>query len=115
MNPVEFLNFHASFKKLTQPVTDILRYVQLGHAADKQVRYFSSGMKQRLKLAQAVFSEAPVLLLDEPLTNLDVAGIELYHSMVAEHAAGKLVIVSSNDPQEYSFCTEQLSIMNYKV
>ena len=70
MNPVEFLNFHASFKKLTQPVNDILRYVQLGHAADKQVRYFSSGMKQRLKLAQAVFSEAPVLLLDEPLTNL---------------------------------------------
>jgi ABC-type multidrug transport system ATPase subunit len=71
-------------------------------------------MKQRLKLAQAFFSNTPVLLLDEPTTNLDADGIALYHKLIENYTDGKLVIVSSNDTQEYDFCGEVIRIGDYK-
>ncbi len=71
-------------------------------------------MKQRVKLAQAVFSDVPCVLLDEPCTNLDAVGIELYHQLIRDYGNNRLIIVSSNDPQEYSFCKEIISIMDYK-
>jgi ABC-type multidrug transport system ATPase subunit len=71
-------------------------------------------MRQRVKLAQAIFTNSPLLLLDEPCTNLDRSDYELYHRLIQTYTAGKTVIVSSNDPQEYSFCQHQLSILDYK-
>lgn len=112
----EFLSFHAQFKPFQQGLAlkDIMGLVGLGHAADKQIRYFSSGMKQRVKLAQAILSNAPVLLLDEPCTNLDEQGVALYRELMRDFRHRRLVIVSSNDRQEYEFCEEILSIPNYK-
>jgi ABC-type multidrug transport system ATPase subunit len=86
MTALEFLSFHASFKKLIKPINQVLEEVNLHSAANKQIRYFSSGMKQRLKLAQAFFSDTSTLLLDEPTTNLDEAGIRLYKSLIAGNA-----------------------------
>jgi ABC-type multidrug transport system ATPase subunit len=110
----EMLSFHTTFKGLKYPAEQILAAVGLEKAADKQIRYFSSGMKQRLKLAQAFFSNTSVLLLDEPVTNLDEEGIAVYKKLLQEHTAGRLVIVSSNDKQEYDFCEEVISIADYK-
>ena len=117
MTAAEFLQFHASFKKLKEDyaVKDILEAVGLKDAAHKQIRYFSSGMKQRIKLAQAIFSDTEVLLLDEPCTNLDSEGYELYQTLIQQHAQHKVVIVSSNDKNEYSFCNEIIDIRNYKA
>ena len=116
MTAKEFLHFHHQFKPLTVLVgiEEILSIIGLEKATDKQIRYFSSGMKQRIKLAQAIFSDAPVLLLDEPCTNLDKPGYELYHSLIDTYAQNKLIVVSSNDAQEMDFCTEKLSILDYK-
>jgi ABC-type multidrug transport system ATPase subunit len=114
MTATEFLHFHSSFKPLTHSLESILAVINLENAAQKQIRYFSSGMKQRLKLAQAFFCSAPVLLLDEPTTNLDAEGIALYQQLITEHTDQKLVIISSNDPQEYSFCDEVISIGDFK-
>jgi ABC-type multidrug transport system ATPase subunit len=114
MTATEFLHFHSSFKPLTHSLESILALINLENAAQKQIRYYSSGMKQRLKLAQAFFCSAPVLLLDEPTTNLDAEGIALYQQLITEHTDQKLVIISSNDPQEYSFCDEVIAIANYK-
>jgi ABC-type multidrug transport system ATPase subunit len=72
-------------------------------------------MKQRLKLAQAIFSDTQVLLLDEPCTNLDEAGITLYQQLIERYGGKRLTIVSSNDPQEYRFCSKSLSILDYKT
>jgi ABC-type multidrug transport system ATPase subunit len=106
MTANEFFKFHNIFKPLIAgiSVSQILERVGLKEAADKQIRYYSSGMKQRLKLAQAFFSDTPVVLVDEPTTNLDASGIALYHELVRELTGERLVIVSSNDPMEYSFC-----------
>ena len=110
------LSFHSKFKPLIQSLSieEMLRIVGLENAINKQLRYFSSGMKQRLKLAQAFFSNTPVLLLDEPTTNLDADGVTLYHSLISNYTKDKLVIVSSNVKEEYGFCEEVIEIGQYK-
>lgn len=110
----ESLHFHAGFKKLTAPIEGILQTVNLEKAAHKQVRYFSSGMKQRLKLAQAFFAESDVLFLDEPTTNLDSEGISLYQNLVKNYTGNRLLIISSNVPEEYSFCEKLIMMEDYK-
>jgi ABC-type multidrug transport system ATPase subunit len=116
MTAVEFLQFHHQFKRLMPAISikEIIAVIGLEKAAHKQIRYYSSGMKQRIKLAQAIFSEAPLLLLDEPCTNLDATGYELYHNLIKDYAKNKTIIVSSNDVNEYSFCKEVISIIDYK-
>ena len=113
---MEQFNFHATFKNL-QPsisVNDIIERIGLKNAVNKQIRYFSSGMKQRLKLALAILSDTPLLLLDEPCSNLDKEGYALYAELIQEFAQHKLIIVGSNDPQEYAFCHRQVNLMDYK-
>ena len=114
MTADEFLSFHSQFKPLVLKNEEILSIINLEKATHKQIRYYSSGMKQRLKLAQAFFCTTPVLLLDEPTTNLDAEGITLYHHLVTGHTGSKLVIISSNDKQEYNFCEEVIEIARYK-
>ncbi len=117
MTATELLRFHREFKPLL-PGIDIenaLELAGLAPAAQKQIRYFSSGMKQRLKLIQCFLSDAPVLLLDEPCTNLDKEGIALYRSLLEQYSTKRLVIISSNDPVEYAHCTAQISISDYKL
>jgi ABC-type multidrug transport system ATPase subunit len=116
MTLTEFMQFHQSFKPFLPGISieTIISLFGLESAAGKQIRYFSSGMKQRVKLAQAIFSDTPVVLLDEPCTNLDAEGIALYRQLVGEYCSGRLLIVSSNDVQEYDFCEEILNIMDYK-
>lgn len=110
----EMLYFHTRFKLLTHPVDQILEEVGLAAARNKEIKYFSSGMKQRLKLALAFFSDTSILLLDEPTTNLDQEGISLYHNLIKNYCKERLVIVSSNDEKEYSFCTQLIAIEAYK-
>lgn len=116
MTVIEFLDFHARFKPFLPGITSehIIEIVGLKNAAHKQIRYYSSGMKQRVKLAQAVFSDTPALFLDEPCTNLDATGYALYHQLIKEYCTNKLVIVSSNDDNEMDFCQQQLNIMDWK-
>jgi len=116
MTAMEFLTFHQIFKPFLSSlsVEKIVDLVQLKHAAHKQIRYYSSGMKQRVKLAQAIFSDVPVLLLDEPCTNFDEEGIALYHRLIEEYGAGRLIIVSSNDKEEWGFCERSINILDFK-
>ena len=116
MTVEELLKFHEKFKPFIAGYDErkIVSIVGLENAANKQIRYYSSGMKQRVKLAQAIFSNTPCVLLDEPCTNLDAEGIALYRRLIAEYCKSRLVIVSSNDEQEYDFCNETLNILKWK-
>ncbi|MGH2552375.1 MAG: ABC transporter ATP-binding protein [Chitinophagaceae bacterium] len=112
----EFLDFHQRFKPFLpgNTVESIINSMGLEKAIHKQIRYFSSGMKQRVKLAQCIFSDAAIVLLDEPCTNLDMAGVQLYNQLISDHCKKRMVIVSSNDHHEYEFCTHTINIMDYK-
>jgi ABC-type multidrug transport system ATPase subunit len=116
MTLIEFLNFHAGFKPFLSSITSekIISILGLENAVNKQIRNYSSGMRQRVKLAQAIFSDVPVVLLDEPCTNLDANGIQLYHSLINDYCRNRMVVVSSNDEVEFSFCKEKISLTAYK-
>ena len=113
----EYLQFHQQFKPFYPDISqeEIITIIGLQQSVHKQIRNFSSGMKQRVKLAQAIFSDTPVLLLDEPCTNLDAAGISLYQQLMTTYGTKRIVIVSSNDPVEYRFCTHVMSVEQWKV
>jgi len=116
MTLIEFLDFHSGFKPFLSSITSekIVSILGLENAVNKQIRNYSSGMKQRVKLAQSIFSDVPVVLLDEPCTNLDSVGIQLYHSLINDYCKNRMVVVSSNDEVEYSFCKEKISLTTYK-
>lgn len=116
MTLIEFFSFHHQMKGWlpTLDTDQIIHILGLEKAAHKQIRYYSSGMKQRVKLAQAIFSDVSVVLLDEPLTNLDEEGIMLYQKLINDYCQKRLVIISSNDKKEYSFCDETIDMKTYK-
>lgn len=113
----EAVNFHFNFKKRLNDITDeaVIAILDMQKSRNKQLKYFSSGMKQRVKLAFAFLSSTPILLLDEPTSNLDSQGLQWYHDMIKNYTKERLVIVCSNQEEEYNFCDEQLLIADYKV
>jgi len=117
MTVIEFLQFHNRFKSFIHDfsIVEIIEEIGLKEAVHKQIRFYSSGMKQRVKLAQAIFSDVSFVLLDEPCSNLDSKGIELYHSLISKYCRDRLVIVCSNDEVEYGFTNKRFSVLDYKI
>ena len=76
----------------------------------RRVATFSSGMKQRVKLAQAVVHDPEVLLLDEPSSNLDEAGHQATAALVAGFRARAAVAVATNDPREVAWGDAQIQL-----
>jgi len=112
----EVIDFHFKFKpyKAGIDAVGIIELLNMQSSKNKAIRYFSSGMKQRLKLALAFCSDTPMLMLDEPTSNLDSQGVEWYLGLVQQFAAHRLTIICSNQEHEYGFCGHRLSIMDYK-
>lgn len=112
----EMLRFHRKLKPLLynmpdEEFADLLHFANVRH---KQLRFFSSGMKQRVKLGLALLSDTPVVLLDEPTSNLDADSFNRYLYLVERFAVGRLLIIASNQPAEYAFCNDSILISDYK-
>lgn len=113
----ESIEFQAKFKPFYQGLTtqQIIELIGLEKSKDKYLKYYSSGMKQRVRLAMAILADTPLLLLDEPTSNLDKKAIDWYQKLVTEHSKNRLIIVASNQQEyEYPFCNQQLQIEDYK-
>ena len=112
----ELLTFHQTFKpfKTGLTPTTIADRLLLGHARHKEIKYFSSGMKQRVKLGLAFFSDVPVVILDEPTANLDRQGAAWYHEEVRQLGAAQLLLIGSNVPDEYEFCDKVMDMTQWK-
>ena len=129
----ELIRFHIKFKPLskTLKINDLIQILGFEKSRDKEIRYFSSGMKQRLKLALAICTDSPILLLDEPTTNLDAQGVAWYQDLMRQFAvdsdvigknpdnigkgSSRLVVVASNIEHDYDFCTASINISDFKV
>jgi len=114
---MEIVDFHFKFKQPVNKLTtkEIIEIAQLENSKDKVFKYFSSGMKQRAKLSLAILSEVDLVLLDEPLTNLDKAGMQWYKQLAGGYLKDKITVVCSNhDSNEYEFCEREVNIMEYK-
>ncbi|MCY7410955.1 MAG: ATP-binding cassette domain-containing protein [Chitinophagales bacterium] len=112
----EMIQFQNQFKLFLKGITieEVLQISMLNKDANKQIRNFSSGMKQRLKISLAVLADVPIILLDEPTTNLDQQGFEWYLKLMKEFSADRLIIICSNLEREIVFCNEKIDVMNFK-
>ena len=111
----ELIDLQQEFKPFQIPKEEILEVSELSHAKNKAIKYFSSGMKQRAKITLAVLADVPLLLLDEPTSNLDHKAIQWYDKLVKQFALHKTIIVASNkQEEEYSFCNNFLSVEDFK-
>ena len=112
----EVINFHFQFKNPLQQRSnaEILEVLGLEKHKSKTLSQFSSGMKQRVKLALAIFSEVPFLLLDEPTTNLDTQGLSWYLKLIQQYSPGRILVICSNDPREYDFCEKKITLEDLK-
>jgi ABC-type multidrug transport system ATPase subunit len=113
-NLEEMINFHFKFKKCRIPVEEVLRKSELESSRLKSISSFSSGMRQRLKLALAFYSGCQLLFLDEPCTNLDKKSIEWYHSNLSRVPRETLVFIASNQEIEYPATAAKIDILAYK-
>ncbi len=116
MTLIEMIDFHFSFKKRLHNLSnqEIISFLGLEKSTHKEIRHFSSGMKQRLKLALAILSDVACILLDEPCSNLDKQGIAWYQELLKNYTQHRTLIVCSNQEYEYEFCDKSISIMDYK-
>ena len=99
---LEQIDFHFSYKKISNGMSreDLVSALFLSGAEDKRIENFSSGMRQRLRLGLALYSEAAVTFLDEPTTNLDERGAEWYRQVLAK-TKDRLVFIATNTPSDY--------------
>jgi len=112
------IDFHTRFKPLRAGlgVKEVARIAYLENALEKPVLHFSSGMKQRLKLALAILSDTPLLLLDEPASNLDADAVAWYRALLSEHLAERTLLVASNrQAAEHELCTSVMEMGDLKV
>ncbi len=112
----EIINFHFKFKNFAKDLDakKLIEILDLKKSANKEIKYFSSGMKQRTKLALACCADSQILYLDEPTSNLDVQGVEWYKELIQNFTKDRLTIIGSNQIQEYDFCNEIIQIADYK-
>jgi heme exporter protein A len=116
--PRENLAFLARVRRLDRApdrIAQTLDFVGLSPRADDPVATFSSGLKQRVRLAVALVAEPPLLLLDEPTTNLDDAGRDLVRRLIERRrAAVQLLVLATNDASEAGLGDRCLQIEDYR-
>jgi len=112
----ENLTFAAEARRLAAPMRAAeaaLAVVGLAARAGDRVAAYSSGMKQRLRLAFALLHEPPLLLLDEPGSHLDEAGRDAVREVVAHQAARGLVLLATNDPREIQLAERRIELRGH--
>ncbi len=111
----ELLQFHQSFKQIAiRESKAFADYCGINKGQNKEIRNFSSGMKQRVKLGLALLSDTPLLFLDEPTSNLDEQGTKWYLSEINKLLNKKTIVIASNIPEEYAFAKQVLKISDYQ-
>jgi ABC-type multidrug transport system ATPase subunit len=112
----ELLDFHFKFKKMHPGHTkcQIIETIGLTSASNKAIHDFSSGMKQRVKLGLAFYSEVHAIFLDEPTVNLDEQGFQWFLDEIKKLPLEKLVLIASNQQKEYEWAKNRVNILECK-
>lgn len=94
----EAIDFHLRFRKLRNDWSSdqVMQFMELARHRDKAIRNFSSGMRQRVRLALAILTDSAVLCLDEPTSNLDRNAVSWYRNLLEQHSTDRIVLVSTN-------------------
>lgn len=116
MTVIEAIEFHAHYKPFRNGLQpkDIIKLLAFEKQQQKLIRELSTGMKQRVKLVLAILSQSELLLLDEPGANLDAAGFAFWKQLLLENAAGRIVVIASNDAQDLEICQQIIAMHHFK-
>ena len=98
----EMVHLHFRFKPcVIDEVEKVISELALEKHADKLLSHFSSGMLHRLKVGLCIFSHTPLLILDEPGTNLDEQNMEFIYQLLDKYLGNRLLIFVSNNPSDF--------------
>jgi ABC-type multidrug transport system ATPase subunit len=113
---LEVIQFHIQFKPFRDgmQIYDFIDLLKLNKSIHKPLKFFSSGMKQRVKLGLAIYADVPLILLDEPTTNLDLEGADWYAESLHRLSKDTLLIVASNTPSDYEAFDHKIFIKDFK-
>lgn len=113
----EMIHFQDQFRPWTASLTaeTVLSELELEPHGDKQIKHFSSGMKQRVKLGLSILTASELICLDEPSSNLDRKAVEWYRTLLTKYAATRTVVVSTNNVEdEYIRKDMVITMTDYK-
>lgn len=102
----EAFNFQKQFKSMQVDLAHFLEQFNLTTYENELIKNLSSGTKHRLKLALCLSSNASIIFLDEPASNLDEHSIKLVQSAIKEMKKERLIFIASNIQAEFDLCDE---------
>ncbi len=107
----ELYQFHAIFKPMQVDVSEFLDIISLKkNDYDKRLSEYSSGMTQRVKLATAILSDVPLVLLDEPTSYLDASSKKWFVDLLSSYKNDRIIVIASNDPFDIELCGEVFAL-----
>lgn len=112
----EFMLYIAAVKGLDKKeaktrTENLLHMVNLSHVADKKIKSYSGGMKQRLGIAQAVLNNPSILILDEPTAGLDPKERVRFRNLISDLAKEKIVVLSTHIVSDVSYIADTILLM----
>lgn len=108
----EMIDFHSRFKPSTglKSISEWVEVLELPQAKNRALIQFSSGMKQRVKLGLALYSDCKMLFLDEPTSNLDENAKDWFFYHLDKMRKDKLIFIASNEVDDFKFAKEVISL-----
>ena len=112
----EFMRYMAAVKgidkrKVKSRTEELLHMVNLTEAADKKVKSYSGGMKQRLGIAQAMLNEPEILILDEPTAGLDPKERVRFRNLISSFSKDKIVLLSTHIVSDVEYIADEILVM----
>ncbi len=112
----DFLMYLASLKGLTryqaeEKCAQLLELTGLGTAADKKLRSYSGGMRQRIGVAQALINDPKILILDEPTSGLDPAERAKFRNLISSLSKERIILLSTHIVSDVEYIADRIVLM----